>query len=78
MNLHKFYTSLDKATQSLETNLIDKNAYVFGLWILWTTPEFGVSPILFIIYIFFLVGDTSVKQNMLDFRGEAKRVESLA
>ena len=68
MNLHKFvffinrpdthwpednnYTSLDKATQSLTNNSRDKNAYVFGSWILWTTLEFGVFPTLFIIYSF--------------------------
>ena len=44
--------NLYKATRSLETNSIDKNVYVFGLWVLWTTPGFGISSTLFIIYIF--------------------------
>ena len=35
-----------------ENNNRHKNVSVFGLWVLWTTPEFGVPPTLSIIPVF--------------------------
>ena len=46
------YTNFDRETQSFKTNPIDKNTHGIGLWLLWTTSGFRVSPTLLIIYSF--------------------------
>ena len=46
------HTTTEQIKSQTTITIYNVSASVFGLWILWTTPEFGVSPTLLIISCF--------------------------